>query len=84
MPDLIRMWLKGLPNSQYIGLEEYQVLVNDIKKNLKVKGKMLFAPLRIAMIGLPDGPDLSLLAQAIPTEMLKDRAYQCLKYVESH
>ncbi|MAH60773.1 MAG: glutamate--tRNA ligase [Legionellales bacterium] len=84
VPDLIRMWLKGLPNSQYIGLEEYQVLVNDIKKNLKVKGKMLFAPLRIAMIGLPDGPDLSLLAQAIPTEMLKDRAYQCLKYVESH
>ena len=82
--DVIRLWLEELPSDTYLDDKKYQELVKQIKDKVKVKGKALFAPLRVAMIGTPDGPDLSLLIHALPISVLKERAQQCLEHAESH
>ena len=78
---ILENWLAQVNDSDgFLTADQYKAMVDNIKANVDgVKGKFLFMPLRVAMIGMPHGPDLHLLAEAIPVELLKVRAQACLE-----
>ncbi|MEE2770294.1 MAG: glutamate--tRNA ligase [Pseudomonadota bacterium] len=77
--EVIQAWHDSIQEVAFLSAIDYENIVNDIKKKYDVKGKFLFMPLRVAMIGSPHGPDLNTLAEALPTKLLKERAQIALK-----
>lgn len=77
--DIIQSWHDSIQDVAFLSALDYENIVANIKKTHDVKGKFLFRPLRVAMIGQPNGPDLHVLAEAIPAQLLKERAQACLK-----
>ncbi|HSW71219.1 MAG TPA: glutamate--tRNA ligase, partial [Gammaproteobacteria bacterium] len=52
---------------------DFKNIVQDIKKALKVSGKNLYMPLRIALTGQQDGPELVQIAELLGREGLRER-----------
>ncbi|MEE9451895.1 MAG: glutamate--tRNA ligase [Gammaproteobacteria bacterium] len=62
----------------YLSAEDFQKILESIKHDCQVKGKHLFMPIRVAVIGKPHGAELKSLVQLLNKEQLKQRAQQCL------
>jgi nondiscriminating glutamyl-tRNA synthetase len=64
------------PASQEANLsaETYQILVKAIQGSVGAKGKQLFMPIRIAMIGTPHGSDMKIIIQLLTLQQLILRA----------
>ncbi len=74
--SVIEEWkslLKDL-KEDYLVEEKFVDLQNQVMKNCSVKGKNLFMPLRVAVIGKPHGAELKLLVPLIPRLELIKRA----------
>lgn len=63
--------------------EDFANLQNQVKTQANVKGKFLFMPLRVAVVGKPHGADLAMLAPLLPIATLIDRAAQVLNHIHS-
>lgn len=65
-------WRSLLKNdsTSFISAEEFDEMQNKTKDETKVKGKHLFMPIRIAIIGKPHGADLKMLVPLIERESL--------------
>lgn len=50
-----------------------QKILEHLKTELKIKGQMLFQPLRLALTGEPHGPELGKLMVLIEPEKIKQR-----------
>lgn len=83
--------LKSVKSSYYEliieGLEnniELKEILNNIKNKLKIKGKVLFLPFRIAMTGMNSGPELQQLIKIIPKNIMLYRLNKIKIYICNH
>lgn len=60
--------------TEFLTEEQFSKLQDQVKDTVKVKGKFLFMPIRVAVIGKPHGTDLKILVPLIPCVSLVHRA----------
>jgi glutamyl/glutaminyl-tRNA synthetase len=53
--------------------------MEDLKKKTKVKGKKLFMPIRIALTGSHEGPELAALLPSLGKEKVLGRIHRALE-----
>lgn len=80
---VIEAWKKGIESAQtdYMTEEQFLKLQDSIKEGQGVKGKHLFMPIRIAVIGKPHGTELKMLVPLLHKNTLVERANQVLKQI---
>ena len=78
---VISQWKKLVQESNvdYLSEEQFSELQNQVKKDCGVKGKNLFMPIRVAVIGKPHGADLKTLVPLLETTELITRAEKVLE-----
>ncbi|HEY8269593.1 MAG TPA: glutamate--tRNA ligase [Pseudobdellovibrionaceae bacterium] len=62
----------------YLSEEEFLKLQDEVKNKTGAKGKNLFMPIRVAVIGKPHGTELKILVPLIKTASLVDRVNKVL------
>lgn len=60
--------------SKYMSEADFLKIQDEIKNTLNVKGKFLFQPIRVAVIGTPQGAELKHLIPLLSKEQLLERA----------
>ena len=80
--QVISTWISEIKkiNSNYLTTEQFSKLLNQIKSDCAVKGKELFMPIRVAVIGAPQGAELKALIPLLKTKTLLQRAEMCLSH----
>lgn len=80
-PKVIESWKRLLKekDEKYLSEEDFVNIQNQIKDELSVKGKHLFMPIRVAVIGKPHGAELKELVPLLKREVLIERASEVLK-----
>jgi nondiscriminating glutamyl-tRNA synthetase len=63
---------------EYLTEEEFLKIQDEVKVKANAKGKNLFQPIRVAVIGQPHGTELKILVPLIKTSSLVDRANKVL------
>jgi nondiscriminating glutamyl-tRNA synthetase len=77
---VLEAWKQGLAAlPDYLTTEDFEKLQNSIKETCGVKGKQLFMPIRVAVIGQPHGAELKILVPLMHKSSLLKRADICLK-----
>ncbi len=78
---VIQAWRDGIQSfaGDYLSEEDFLKLQDRIKDEQKVKGKHLFMPIRVAVIGKPHGTELKMLVPLLNKKILIDRADAVLK-----
>ncbi len=73
-------WIAGLNAhpAETLTAEDFEKLQNEVKDKAAVKGKNLFQPIRVAIIGKPHGTELKVLVPLMTKKSLLTRAEQCL------
>jgi nondiscriminating glutamyl-tRNA synthetase len=79
-PPVIQHWIEQLQTyrENYLTQQDLQTISEQLKQHCQVKGKPLFMPLRVAMLGKPQGAELKLLVELLPRTQLIERAQQAL------
>lgn len=77
---VLEVWLKNLEarTTDYMTEEEFLALQDIVKNETGTKGKNLFMPLRVAVIGKPHGAELKILVPLLKRESLIRRAQKVL------
>lgn len=76
---VLQEWKNRLLQKQdYLTTEDFDALQNGIKEVTSVKGKNLFMPIRVAIIGQPHGAELKILVPLIHRDSLVRRVDTCL------
>lgn len=65
-------------SSDYMSQDEFEALQNQVKEKANVKGKFLFMPIRVAVIGKPHGAELKMLVPLMSKAELLARAEKVL------
>jgi nondiscriminating glutamyl-tRNA synthetase len=78
---VIETWLAELTalDTNFIDEVQFDKLQATVEQKCQVSGKNLFQPLRVAVVGKPQGAELKKLAPLLPVKSLKWRAQTCLK-----
>ncbi len=78
---VLQVWLKNLEarTTEYMTEVEFNALQDMVKNETGAKGKNLFMPLRVAVIGKPHGAELKILVPLLGRQSLIHRAQQVLK-----
>lgn len=63
----------------YLSEEEFTAIQDKVKTECEVKGKQLFMPIRVAVIGKPHGAELKILVPLLKTSSLIQRAEKALE-----
>ena len=63
---------------EYLSEDEFLKIQDEVKNKTGAKGKNLFQPIRVAVIGKPHGAELKILVPLIKTSSLIDRANKVL------
>ena len=81
--EVLQLWKQSLEerNEVYISKEVFKEIKNKIQKELGIKGKFLFMPIRVAMIGKLHGLELNAVVELIKRSLLVDRAKQTLSHL---
>jgi len=81
--NVIECWLKNLSSltTEFIDETEFENLQSRVQQECQVSGKNLFQPLRVAVVGVPQGVELKKLAPLLPVKSLKWRAEKTLKEI---
>lgn len=82
---VITTWIKHLSTSTTETLNEawLTVTIKKIQEETQCKGKKLFMPLRVAMIGQQHGAELKILINLLPKNTLINRAQTCIDKINS-
>jgi len=62
--------------------EDFDLAVNQVKDQAEVKGKHLFMPIRVAIIGKPHGPELKTLIPLLHLKSLLKRVEMVLSHTQ--
>jgi nondiscriminating glutamyl-tRNA synthetase len=83
-PAVVQAWRDrlGAMNADYLTEAEFNGLQDGIKDALAVKGKFLFQPIRVAVIGHPQGTELKMLVPLLHRTTLIRRAEQILQAIK--
>ena len=75
-PKVVRKWLELLEKCPSASLSEaeFDQAQNQIKTDCQVKGKFLFMPIRVAVLGKPHGAELKVLVPLLDKSVLMTRA----------
>lgn len=65
-------------NREFLTEEQFGQVQNEIKDECGVKGKFLFMPIRVAVIGEPQGAELKILVPLLKSKVLLERAQLAL------
>ncbi len=65
-------------NKDFLTEEEFLKIQDEVKVKANVKGKNLFMPIRVAVIGKPHGTELKILVPLLQTSSLIDRVSQVI------
>jgi nondiscriminating glutamyl-tRNA synthetase len=80
-PKVLQAWKTGLESApDYLSTDDFEKLQNSIKESAGVKGKQLFMPIRVAVIGQPHGAELKVLVPLIHKSSLLKRVDICLNH----
>jgi nondiscriminating glutamyl-tRNA synthetase len=73
---VIEKWVSILKDKSddFVSSEDFDAIQNQVKEECGVKGKHLFMPIRVAVIGVPSGAELKDLVPLIQRENLIKRA----------
>ncbi len=73
---VVEAWRSGIEKSgmDYLSEEQFNKLQDSIKDTVNVKGKHLFQPIRVAVIGKPHGTELKMLVPLMHKRNLLARA----------
>ena len=79
--ELVKAWASKLESFQgdRLSAEDFASLQEALKNEVGVKGKFLFMPLRVVVIGKPHGPELKELIPLLTKTSLLNRAQKVLK-----
>ncbi len=78
---VLEAWKQGLSGfDDYLSGEDFEKLQNSIKESCGVKGKQLFMPIRVAVIGQPHGAELKILVPLLHKKSLLKRVEVCLNH----
>ena len=67
---------------EFISQEQFISLQKEIQKECSVKGKHLFMPLRVAILGKPHGVELKLFVPLLKVSSLKKRALKAISFLK--
>lgn len=84
-PAVLSAWkdmVSGLEGN--MSEEQFGQVPKVLKEKAGVKGKFLFMPLRVAIIGKPHGAELKALVPLVPKASLLDRVQTCLDQTVGH
>ncbi len=78
--DVFATWIAELKtrDKEYLTADDFSEMQDAVKEKAGVKGKFLFMPIRVAIIGKPHGAELKELVPLIPTKSLIQRAETAL------
>ena len=81
--SVISTWQSKLGDfkGESISQEEFVNIQKDIQKQCSVKGKFLFMPLRVAILGKPEGVEIKKIVPLLKVSSLKKRALKVLDTV---
>lgn len=73
--NVIETWKKKVQSGEkYLSEDQFLKIQDEIKTECGVKGKQLFMPIRVAVIGKPHGAELKHLVPLLSTSTLVERA----------
>jgi len=81
-PKVVAAWLQKLEayGQEFLSEVDFNGIQEAIKNELNVKGKHLFQPIRVAVIGQPQGTELKVLIPLLPKKVLIERAKTVLAH----
>jgi nondiscriminating glutamyl-tRNA synthetase len=81
---VVTAWKDGVANasSEYLSEQDFLKLQDSIKDTQNVKGKHLFQPIRVAVIGKAHGTELKMLVPLMQKHMLIERADAVLNHLK--
>lgn len=79
-PQVLQAWCTGLEKlpQDFMSEQQFHDLQESVKGSAQVKGKHLFMPIRVAVIGKPQGTELKMLVPLLNKSILLKRAQQVL------
>lgn len=79
--NVISTWseLVKASGKEYLTAPEFEAIQNQVKEKCQVKGKELFMPIRVSVIGKPHGTELKLLVPLLKVDSLVQRANQTIR-----
>lgn len=80
MPQLLEVLYKKISDSESIDIDRAKKIFKEIQKEEGYKGPQLFKPIRVALTGNAQGPDLPLIMQVMGRENLLAR----IEYTQKH
>jgi len=78
--DVVKAFYEKIKDKEEIKKEDFKEITKQIQKELSVKGKELYHPLRLALTGESSGVGLDLLVEVIGIKRLKHRLERFLEY----
>lgn len=80
-PKVLEAWKSELEKhpEDRVSEAEFGAIQDRVKASTGAKGKQLFQPIRVAVIGQPQGTELKILVPLLPKASLLKRADACLK-----
>lgn len=81
---VVQAWIDGVQKSgdDYMSEEQFLKLQDSIQAAQNVKGKHLFMPIRVAVIGKPQGTELKMLVPLLHKRTLVARATEVLSQIK--
>jgi len=77
--NVIKTFYEKVLKLENISQADFKSITKEIQKELKVKGKGLFMPIRVALTGKTSGVDISLLVEVIGKDRVLKRLEKALK-----
>jgi len=77
---VVQLFYEKVKDMDEIKKEDFKRITKEIQKELGVKGKNLFMPIRVALTGVTSGVDMAVLVEVIGVERVKHRLQRALEY----
>lgn len=79
---VVQAWREKVQSftGDYLSEDDFSRIQDEVKEACGVKGKFLFMPIRVAVIGKPHGAELKILVPLLDKSTLVSRADQALAF----
>ncbi|RUM61516.1 MAG: glutamate--tRNA ligase, partial [Persephonella sp.] len=78
---VLKLFYEKVKDRENIDRNEFKKITKEIQKELKVKGKNLFMPIRVALTGKASGVDMALLIEALGKERVLKRLERIFEFI---
>ena len=77
--EVLKLFYEKIKEREVLDKNEFKKITKEIQKELKVKGKNLFMPIRVALTGKTSGVDMALLVEVLGKDKVLRRLDRILK-----